>query len=77
MKLVRIDNESNNGHIMINAENIIYISYFKASNISNRSVEKQAYAQVYFSEGRASIILNKDQYKKLMEGATGLIMTEE
>lgn len=71
MVLVKVDNEENNGHIIVNIENIIYIAYFKQS--SNRL----PYAQVYFSEGRASIVLNKNQYSQLMEGAIGIEKMKE
>ena len=60
MKLVKIQNQGNSGHMLINVEKIIYIQY------NAPCAKNDEYASIYFSEGRAGIVLNKEQYTKLM-----------
>lgn len=63
MKLVKVDyQEPNVGHMLINVERIIYIVWHE----TNHELNKAAYAQVFFSEGRPCITLNATQYQQLM-----------
>ena len=63
MKLIRVDyQEPHAGYMLINVEKIIYIVWSDA----NKKLNKEAYANVYFTEGRPSVTLNEQQYIQLI-----------
>jgi hypothetical protein len=55
------------GYYDINLANVSYIAYHKSNEgVIAQGANSQAYAEVFFSDGRASIILNDEQYAILI-----------